>query len=88
MQRREMGTKPSFGDTSVNVGFDALSPFAAATLRVGPQVTDNAINQILRRLGEPDDVAAVAVWLCSEEARFVTGQTILCDGGFTIPGLR
>lgn len=42
----------------------------------------------LKRLGEPEDVAAVAVWLCTDEARFVTGQTILSDGGFTIPGAR
>lgn len=42
----------------------------------------------LKRLGEPDDVAAVAVWLCTDEARFVTGQTILSDGGFAIPGLH
>lgn len=42
----------------------------------------------LRRLGEPEDVAMVAVWLCSEEARFITGETILSDGGFAIPGLR
>ncbi|WP_064713460.1 SDR family NAD(P)-dependent oxidoreductase [Rhizobium bangladeshense] len=42
----------------------------------------------LKRLGEPEDVAMVAVWLCSEEARFVTGQTVLSDGGFTIPGLH
>ena len=42
----------------------------------------------LKRLGEPGDVADVAVWLCTEEARFVTGQTILADGGFAIPGMR
>lgn len=42
----------------------------------------------LKRLGEPDEIAAAAVWLCTPEARFVTGQTILVDGGFAIPGLR
>lgn len=42
----------------------------------------------LKRLGEPEDVADVAVWLSTEDARFVTGQTLLADGGFTIPGLR
>ena len=47
-----------------------------------------ANNAALKRLGEPEDVADVAVWLCTEEARFVTGQTILVDGGFAIPGLR
>lgn len=47
-----------------------------------------AEHSALKRLGEPEDVAAVAVWLCSEEARFITGQTVLSDGGFAIPGLH
>ena len=41
-----------------------------------------------RRLGTPDDVAEVVVWLCSDGARFVTGQNVLIDGGYTIPGHR
>lgn len=49
---------------------------------------DDALYAALRRLGEPADVGDVAVWLCSDEARFITGQTLLVDGGFTIPGLR
>ena len=42
----------------------------------------------LGRLGPPEDVADAAVWLCTDEARFVTGQTLLVDGGFTLPGAR
>lgn len=42
----------------------------------------------LHRLGTPDDIADVALWLCSEGARFITGQSILVDGGFNIPGPR
>lgn len=42
----------------------------------------------LGRLGSPEDVADAAVWLCTDAARFVTGQTLLVDGGFTIPGVR
>lgn len=42
----------------------------------------------LKRLGEPEDVAMVAVWLCTQEARFMTGQTVAVDGGFAIPGLH
>jgi 3-oxoacyl-[acyl-carrier protein] reductase len=37
----------------------------------------------MRRLGEPDDVAAMIVFLASAQARQVTGQTILVDGGAT-----
>jgi 3-oxoacyl-[acyl-carrier protein] reductase len=37
--------------------------------------------QIIKRLGRMDDLADMALFLCSEEASFVTGQTILVDGG-------
>jgi 3-oxoacyl-[acyl-carrier protein] reductase len=35
----------------------------------------------LRRLGKPREVADTIVWLASERASFVTGQTVLVDGG-------
>jgi 3-oxoacyl-[acyl-carrier protein] reductase len=35
----------------------------------------------LRRLGDPKDIADVILWLASERAAYVTGQTILADGG-------
>lgn len=35
----------------------------------------------LKRVGEPADIAAAAVFLASEEAAFITGQTICIDGG-------
>lgn len=35
------------------------------------------------RMGEPDDIAWVAVWLASDEAKFVTGAEIVVDGGYT-----
>lgn len=41
-----------------------------------------------KRAGQPDDAGDVAVWLATDEARFVTGQSILVDGGYTIGGLR
>ena len=39
--------------------------------------------QIIKRQGRMDDLADMALFLCSDEASFVTGQTILVDGGFT-----
>lgn len=38
----------------------------------------------LRRFGEPDDVAGVAVCLASPAGRYITGQTIVVDGGDTV----
>jgi NAD(P)-dependent dehydrogenase (short-subunit alcohol dehydrogenase family) len=40
----------------------------------------------LRRLGQPEDVAALALFLCSERARHIQGTAIAVDGGAT-PGL-
>jgi len=38
----------------------------------------------LRRLGEPRDISGVALFLASDAAAFITGQTIVADGGVTI----
>ena len=37
----------------------------------------------LGRIGEPDDIAGVAVFLASRAGTFITGQTIIADGGMT-----
>jgi NAD(P)-dependent dehydrogenase (short-subunit alcohol dehydrogenase family) len=48
----------------------------AATLAASP----------LGRIGEPEDIAGAVVFLASAAARFVTGETIVIDGGATIGG--
>ncbi|HLF80899.1 MAG TPA: SDR family oxidoreductase, partial [Anaerolineales bacterium] len=35
----------------------------------------------LRRLGRPEEIADTIVWLASDRASYITGQTILVDGG-------
>jgi len=38
----------------------------------------------LGRVAEPEDVARVITFLCSEAARHITGQVIVVDGGLTL----
>jgi NAD(P)-dependent dehydrogenase (short-subunit alcohol dehydrogenase family) len=39
---------------------------------------------LLGRMGDPAELAATLVWLASDAGGFVTGQTIVVDGGVTI----
>jgi 3-oxoacyl-[acyl-carrier protein] reductase len=43
---------------------------------------DPAETMPFRRWGEPDDAARLIVWLCSDDARWIIGQTIDSEGGF------
>ena len=38
----------------------------------------------VRRFGQPEDIARVAVFLASEDASYVTGQVITVDGGLSL----
>ena len=44
----------------------------------------SSIGTPLRRLGEPDDIAGAAVFLAGKSGAWMTGQTIVVDGGTTI----
>jgi enoyl-[acyl-carrier protein] reductase III len=65
------------------VATDALKHFDA--LRDG-QVLAQAVEATpAGRMVTPEDVAAVVAFLCSPEAAMIRGQTILVDGGYTLP---
>ncbi|MEU5903361.1 SDR family oxidoreductase [Micromonospora sp. NPDC047467] len=57
----------------------------AATLYEGRE-DEVAARYPLGRLGVPDDVAGAVAFLASADAAWITGQTIVCDGGFTLSG--
>jgi len=55
------------------------------TASLGAEVQEAMLKQIpLARFGRPEDVAQAAVFLCSDAASYVTGQTLVVDGGMTM----
>lgn len=60
----------------LEAGFDLARDPAAAR-------ADAIARHPVRRFGEPADIAAMAVWLASDEAGFATGQLFVIDGGLT-----
>jgi (S)-1-phenylethanol dehydrogenase len=72
------------GQYSITV--NALAPGAIGTETalaspLGPNIQLAASRQAIKRMGEPADLAGMAVFLASEHASFITGQTIVVDGG-------
>ena len=55
------------------------------TEALGDAVTERAAEQIsLGRLGRPEEVASVIGYLASDDASYITGQTIVVDGGLAL----
>lgn len=67
-----------------NVTLNALMPGYALTERIVEAGFDQAklADQIpARRLGKPEEIGALAAFLASDAAAYITGQAIACDGG-------
>jgi NAD(P)-dependent dehydrogenase (short-subunit alcohol dehydrogenase family) len=72
------------------INVNAVAPGTTAT-----EMTRNSLSteeglawQLARipmgRVGQPDDIAAVVVFLCSPEASYITGHTLVADGGWLL----
>jgi 3-oxoacyl-[acyl-carrier protein] reductase len=61
---------------------EGLAGFGAATIAAMEECIP------LRRLGEPSEVGAAALFLASDLAAYITGQSIVVDGGQTLPEIK
>jgi 3-oxoacyl-[acyl-carrier protein] reductase len=70
----------------INVNAVAPGPIDVSGGQMPEAMTAQIIRAIpLGRMGKPDDIANLVVFLVSDEANFITGQTIVSDGGYVLP---
>jgi len=78
----------------LKIRVNGISPGAIRTpMNVEKVTSPEVFNSVLlklipsKRIGEPEDVSRVAVWLASDESDYIQGTTIYIDGGMTLyPG--
>jgi NAD(P)-dependent dehydrogenase (short-subunit alcohol dehydrogenase family) len=72
-----------------NVRVNAVAPGAIETRMYRDFAKAPEVKQMLEsaipmgRIGQPKEIGDTVVWLCSQGASFVTGQTFTVDGGYT-----
>ena len=78
----------------LKIRVNAISPGAIRTPMnvekvTSPEIFNSTLLKLIpsKRIGEPEDVSRVAVWLASDESDYIQGTTIYIDGGMTLyPG--
>jgi 2-keto-3-deoxy-L-fuconate dehydrogenase len=95
-----IGMTRSVATDYVNQGIrcNCLCPGTVETPSLGERIAANAASagsvdaaraafvarQPMGRLGTPEEIAALAVYLCGDDAEFITGQAVVIDGGLTL----
>ncbi|MEK9723687.1 MAG: SDR family oxidoreductase [Rhodospirillaceae bacterium] len=93
---KQLTVAMALGLANKGVRVNAIGPGTIATEMAMSLMTDPAArNKVMSRtpmgrMGEPDEVASVAVFLASDNASYITGETIYVDGGrlglnYTVP---
>lgn len=79
--------------TKHNIRVNSVAPWLIRTPFVEEYLKDEAFMESIKsrtpmsRVGAPEEVSSLVVYLCFPAASFITGQVIAVDGGFTVNGL-
>jgi NAD(P)-dependent dehydrogenase (short-subunit alcohol dehydrogenase family) len=83
-------TQQLAAELSPRVRVNAVAPAVVRTRFAGPlyegREDEVSAQYPLRRLGQPEDVAGAVCYLASPDAAWVTGHTLVVDGGLTLGG--
>ena len=85
---QEHGARPRAGrhPRELHLPGRVETPFVAARLREYPDpeqaYREMSASQAIGRMGRPEEIAAAALYLASDEAAFVTGSALMIDGGW------
>ena len=61
------------------------TPMVEQMMEREPEAMKELIKEVpIGRLGRPEEIAAVVLWLCSPAASLIIGQAIAVDGGYTV----
>jgi 3-oxoacyl-[acyl-carrier protein] reductase len=71
------------------ININAIAPGPIDVIEAG-QMPEAMLEQMIKtipigRMGKPADIANVVLFLVNDESNFITGQCIVCDGGYTLP---
>jgi len=76
------------GEKGINVNTVSGGPIDTDAIRLFPnyeEIKDGTIKLTpLGRMGEPEDIAGVVGFLCTDDAKWIQGQTIVVDGGLSL----
>jgi NAD(P)-dependent dehydrogenase (short-subunit alcohol dehydrogenase family) len=76
-----------YGITANSISLSSLEPnlddAAKAQFLASEQAKTHVSRYVIRRFGKPDDVAYMALFLCSDAAGWITGQTYPVNGGYS-----
>lgn len=86
-------TRLAATDLAPRIRVNAIAVGSVATSALEVVLTDENLRKVmeestpLRRIGDPEDIAAAIVYLCSPAAAYVTGKVLEVDGGLDGPNL-